>query len=136
VAGWRTLTGRWLDAMALLDRLLATDERFLLGTWLRSGGYDARALITTWGGRDPAAQLHNYGGRELAGLVADVYLPRWREHFAALEPVVTGAAGHWTPIDWFALDDAWARGAGAYPTAPAGDPFAVANAVVSLLTAP
>jgi alpha-N-acetylglucosaminidase len=50
--------------------------------------------------------------------------------------VVTGAAGHWTPIDWFALDDAWARGAGAYPTAPAGDPFAVANAVVSLLTAP
>ena len=56
-------TRRWLEAMTLLDTLLATDERFLLGTWLRSGGYDARSLITTWGGRGPAGLLRNYGGR-------------------------------------------------------------------------
>lgn len=136
VAGWHTLTGRWLAAMKLLDRLLGTDERFLLGTWLRSGGYDARSLITTWGGRGQSALLHNYGGRELSGLVADVYIPRWRKHFAALEPVVTGAATTWEQTDWFALDDAWARRAGSYPTSATGDPFAVANAVVDLLAAP
>jgi len=133
---WHTLTSRWLAAMALLEQLLATDERFLLGTWLRSGGYDARSLITTWGGRAPSAMLRNYGGRELSGLVKDVYIPRWRKHFAALEPVVTGAAKEWKPTDWFALDEAWARGAGPYPTVPAGDPFAVANAAVALLAAP
>lgn len=133
LAGYRRLTARWLDAMALLDRLLATDERFLLGTWLRSGGRDARTLITTWGDRDQAALLRNYGGRELAGLVADLYTPRWRTHFAALERVVSGAAKEWTPTDWFAVDDAWARGTRAYPTTATGDPFAVANAVLSFL---
>jgi alpha-N-acetylglucosaminidase len=136
LAGWRTLTARWLRAMTLLDSLLATDKRFLLGTWLGSGGYEARSLITTWGDRGPAALLRNYGARELSGLVADVYVPRWRKQFAALEPVITGAAEQGAPIDWFALDDAWARGAGAYPTVPTGDPFAVANAVASLLATP
>jgi alpha-N-acetylglucosaminidase len=135
LAGYRALTTGWLDAMALLDRLLATDERFLLGTWLRSGGHDARSLITTWGDRDPAALLRNYGGRELAGLVADVYVPRWRTHFAALEPVVAGTAKEWAPTDWFALDDAWVRGTGVYPTTATGDAFAVANAVLAFLAA-
>ncbi|GAA2013127.1 alpha-N-acetylglucosaminidase [Catenulispora yoronensis] len=136
LAGYRELTGRWLDAMRLLDALLATDERFLLGTWLRSGGYDARSLITTWGGRKPAAALHNYGARELAGLVADVYLPRWRRHFAAYETVITGAATDLAAADWYAADDAWARSGTGYPTTATGDPFAAANAVLALATAP
>jgi alpha-N-acetylglucosaminidase len=135
VAGYRSLTARWMDAMQLLDTLLATDERFLLGTWLRSGGYQARVLITTWGDRGPAAQLRNYGGRELAGLVVDVYIPRWRKHFADLETVVTGAVTDLAATDWFALDDTWARGTAGYPTAATGDPFAVANSVSSLLAA-
>ncbi|MEZ0107284.1 alpha-N-acetylglucosaminidase [Catenulispora sp. EB89] len=151
-AAWHTLTARWLKAMTLLDSLLATDKRFLLGTWLGAGGYEARSLITTWGDRGPAAQLRNYGARELSGLVADVYLPRWRKQFAALELMLTGAdngteadtdtdteagaAKQKTEIDWFALDDAWARGAGAYPTGPSGDPFAVANTVASFLSPP
>ena len=135
IEGYRRLTGRWLDAMRLLDRLLATDERFLLGTYLRSGGYDARSLITTWGDREPSKALHDYGGRELAGLVADVYLPRWRKHFAAYETVVTGAVTDLAPADWYAADDAWARAGGGYPTAPSGDPFAAANAAAAFLTA-
>jgi len=134
LAAWRTLTARWLQAMTLLDSLLATDRRFLLGTWLGSGGYEARSLITTWGGRGPAALLRNYGARELSGLVADVYLPRWRKQFAALEQVITGAVAQGAAIDWFALDDAWARGAGVYPTVPTGDPFAVANTAASFLS--
>ncbi|GAA1979355.1 alpha-N-acetylglucosaminidase [Catenulispora subtropica] len=133
--GYRRLTGRWLDAMRLLDTLLATDERFLLGTFLRSGGYDARSLITTWGDREASKALRNYGGRELAGLVADVYLPRWRKHFAAYETVVTGAVEELAATDWFAMDDAWARAATRYPTAATGDPFAAANAVAAFLTA-
>ncbi|NUP53089.1 MAG: alpha-N-acetylglucosaminidase [Catenulispora sp.] len=138
---YRRLTDRWLTAMRLLDDLLATDERFLLGTWLSTGGYDARTLITTWGGRKPAATLHDYGGRELAGLVADVYLPRWRRHFTRHQAVVDGSAQDVPATDWYALDDAWARGANgaparAYPTAATGDPFAVANTVAALLAAP
>jgi alpha-N-acetylglucosaminidase len=135
LTGYRSLTTRWLDAMNLLDQLLATDARFLLGTWLRTGGYDARSLITTWGGRAQAEQLHNYGGRELAGLVADVYIPRWRTHFGALEAVVAGAAKTWTQTDWFAVDDAWAHSPQAYPATATGDPFAVANTILSFLAA-
>ncbi|NUR62842.1 MAG: alpha-N-acetylglucosaminidase [Catenulispora sp.] len=132
---YRHLTGRWLDAMNLLDGLLATDERFLLGTWLRSGGWDARSLITTWGGRKPALSLHNYGARELSGLVADVYLPRWRKHFADHEDVVTGAVCDLPAADWYAFDDAWAHTANSYPDTPTGDPFAAANDIAVFLAA-
>ena len=132
---YRHLTGRWLDAMRLLDRLLATDERFLLGTWLRSGGWDARSLITTWGGRKSALSLHDYGARELAGLVADVYLPRWRKHFAEHEAVVTGAVDDLPAADWYALDDAWAHAANTYSGVPSGDPFAAANDIAVFLAA-
>ncbi|MCX4744283.1 alpha-N-acetylglucosaminidase [Kitasatospora sp. NBC_01287] len=142
-AAFRALAERWTADEALLDRLLATDSRFLLGPWLtaaRSWGeggaesdqleYDARSLLTTWGGRGPSeqGQLHDYANREWSGLVADVYAPRWAAYFASLDTAMADGREP-VAIDWFSLDDAWAHRTTAYPTTPVGDPVEAARAV-------
>ncbi|MGW0122036.1 alpha-N-acetylglucosaminidase [Streptomyces sp. NPDC003327] len=148
--GFRALVRRWNADAELLGRLVASDRRFLLGPWLaaaRSWGadtaesdrleYDARSILTTWGDRGPSETggLRDYANREWAGLVRDVYAPRWAAYFEGLDhALATGTAP--VPIDWFARDDAWARGHGTYPTRPTGDPVALAAEVRSALTAP
>ncbi|MFJ4341801.1 alpha-N-acetylglucosaminidase [Streptomyces sp. NPDC088915] len=143
---FRTLVREWNAATELLGRLVGSDRRFLLGPWLedaRAWGadpaerdrleYDARSILTTWGGRGPSeAGLRDYANREWDGLVRDLYAPRWAAYFATLDTaLVTGAAP--AAVDWFARDDAWARGHGRYPTAPAGDPYALAEEVRGVL---
>ncbi|MFB7513231.1 alpha-N-acetylglucosaminidase [Streptomyces sp. NPDC056144] len=149
LTGFRVLTAEWNARLGLLGRLVASDRRFLLGPWLaaaRSWGadpaerdqleYDARSILTTWGGRGQSEQggLRDYANREWAGLVRDVYAPRWAAYFAGLEESLLRG----TPpaaVDWFAHDDTWARGHERYPTAPVGDPIALATEVQATLTA-
>jgi hypothetical protein len=71
-------------------QVLATSPQHLLGPWLadaRSWGatraekdpleYDARSIITTWGGRESSEEgLHDYANREWAGLVGGLYHAR------------------------------------------------------------
>jgi len=139
---FRELAATWLDWMDLLDDLLATSRPHLLGRWLadaRSWGagrtekdrleYDARSLITTWGGRASSEEgLHDYANREWAGLVGGLYRTRWKTYFDAL------AAGRDpATIDWFALEDRWAHGHETYPTEPKGSPYVLARRVRELL---
>ncbi|MFC7613431.1 alpha-N-acetylglucosaminidase C-terminal domain-containing protein [Actinokineospora soli] len=141
LARFRTLTARWKSDMALLDSLLATDSRYLLGPWLAAAKpwgmeFDARSIITTWGHRSgsDAGGLHDYAARELAGLTADFHLMRWTKYFDSLDTALsTGTAP--ASIDWFAVEDAWNRSTKAYPLQPAGDPYAVATKVRDSLPA-
>ncbi|MFJ5829363.1 alpha-N-acetylglucosaminidase [Streptomyces sp. NPDC093089] len=144
---FRTLVAEWGADEELLARLVGADRRFLLGPWIaaaRSWGadpaerdrleYDARSILTTWGDRVPSESggLHDYANREWDGLLRDVYAPRWAAFFAGLdEALVTGTAP--AAVDWFAGDDAWARGHRAYPSAPTGDPVALAGEVHAAL---
>jgi alpha-N-acetylglucosaminidase len=137
----------WLDDMALLDRLLASDPDFLLGNWLAPARaaaaddaeaaqfeYDQRSLITIWGGRQGAddGELHDYANRELAGLVSGLYEPRWRRFFASLEQsLATGKPPE--KIDWYAMEHAWAVSRQAEPTVPQGDPWQLASEVAQRL---
>ncbi|HKR75356.1 MAG TPA: alpha-N-acetylglucosaminidase [Rhodanobacter sp.] len=137
----------WLDDMALLDRLLASDPHFLLGNWLAPARaaadnaaeaaqfeYDQRALITIWGERQGADEggLHDYANRELSGLVSGLYEPRWRRYFASLEQsLATGKPP--VAIDWYAMEHAWAVAQKAEPTAPQGDPWQLASEVTRRL---
>ncbi|WP_083975565.1 alpha-N-acetylglucosaminidase [Kitasatospora mediocidica] len=146
---FRELTARWDGDEQLLDRLVASDPRFLLGPWLAGAcargaspqerdrwEYDARSILTTWAGRGPSeAGVHDYADREWSGLVRDLYAKRWADYFATLDTaLVTGAAP--AAIDWFAFDDAWAHRTDRYPTVPAGDPVALAAEVRDALGAP
>jgi alpha-N-acetylglucosaminidase len=140
IDGFRTSTAEWLDTMALLDRLLGSDRDFLLGRWLMQAKtaagdaaeaarleYDQRSILASWGDRSGADRggLHDYANRELAGLVDGLYAQRWRRYFEALQ---AGLAGGAVPsIDWFALEQDWARSREAYPTEPAGDAWRLAS---------
>ncbi|MFF4172208.1 alpha-N-acetylglucosaminidase [Streptomyces sp. NPDC001744] len=146
---FRALVREWNADMELLGRLVGSDRRFLLGPWLedaRSWGadpaerdrleYDARSILTTWGGRVPSETggLRDYANREWDGLVREVYAPRWAAYFATLDDaLVTG--GTPAAVDWFARDDAWARDHRPHPTVPAGDPHALAEEVRAALEA-
>jgi alpha-N-acetylglucosaminidase len=140
---FRALSGAWLHDMRLQDRLLASNEYFLLGRWLAYVPpwassqqeqarleYDARSILTTWGDRQASeqGQLHDYANRDWAGLVAGYYLPRWQLFFKTLERALdTGAAP--AAIDWYALGERWNRANGSYASAPRGDTYAAALAV-------
>ncbi|GAB3792642.1 alpha-N-acetylglucosaminidase [Dyella agri] len=142
------LDTEWLDDMALLDRLLASDPDFLLGAWLaptRAAAdnaadaarfeYDQRTLITVWGDRQGADEggLHDYANRELSGLVSGLYAPRWRRYFASLEQSLATGKLH-EAIDWYAMEHAWAVARDAQPTAPQGDPWQRASEVARRLS--
>lgn len=144
----RRLTGLWLDRMDLLDRLLAGSPQHLLGAWLaeaRAWGadraeqdrleYDARSLVTTWGGRAAAdAGLHDYADREWSGLVGGLYRTRWKTYFTELTSALEAGRAP-KAIDWFALEDAWAHGHERYPARPSGSAFALARRVREVLAA-
>lgn len=146
--GFDDLTDTWLLWMDLLDRLLASDERFLLGPWLEAAKaaaaddeeaaaleYNARVIVTVWGARRAAESgLRDYGNRELSGLVSDFYAPRWREYFDALARQV-GVGEPVAPIDWFDLEDEWTQQRDSFPADPAGDPVELAREVRDTLAA-
>ncbi|MDX2291780.1 MULTISPECIES: alpha-N-acetylglucosaminidase [Streptomyces] len=142
LTAFRAGAAEWRRSMALLDEVLATDRRFLLGPWLegaRSWGgsdaeratleFDARSLVTTWGHRAGSeAGLHDYANREWSGLVSGFYAPRWSTYLDALETsLVTGRAP--AAIDWFAWENAWNLRRDSYPVTPKGDPVALATRV-------
>ncbi|MBD8872691.1 alpha-N-acetylglucosaminidase [Rhodanobacter sp. DHB23] len=141
------LSAEWLDDMALLDRLLASDPASLLGNWLaparaEAGNdaeaaqfeYDQRTLVTIWGDRGGADRggLHDYANRELSGLVSGLYAPRWRRFFESLgQSLATGKPPE--RIDWYAMEHAWAVSRKAEPTVPQGDPWQLASEVARRL---
>jgi alpha-N-acetylglucosaminidase len=144
VAHFRTLAAQWLDDMASLDRLLASDPHFLLGSWLAHARtdafeaarqeYDQRAIVTHWGDRSGADRggLHDYANRELSGLVSGLYAPRWQRYFASLEQALsTNAAPQ--PIDWFAMEQAWSHAHDRLPTTAQGDAWQLAADVAKRL---
>lgn len=93
------LTNRMLLTMEHLEEILATNEDFLLGKWIGDAlalagdlsvgedivtrtklqeyyEYEARNQVTRWGDHNNEA-IHDYAGKEWAGLVKGYYIPRW-----------------------------------------------------------
>ena len=79
-----------------IDSLLATEQTFLLGRWIRDARAlgsseaekdyyecNARNIITTWG--PPNTHLNDYSARTWAGLIASYYTPRWNIFFHETE---------------------------------------------------
>ncbi|MEU7649791.1 alpha-N-acetylglucosaminidase [Streptomyces huasconensis] len=146
-ARFERLTREWLELMDLLDRLVATDSRHLLGRWVadaRAWGadererdqlaYDQLTLVTVWGPRSGAdAGLRDYANREWAGLVGGLYRLRWERYFTELR---TALAERRTPrkIDWFAMEDQWIRDPGRLATRPVGDTYEIAKRVHAQLS--
>ncbi|GGQ16652.1 alpha-N-acetylglucosaminidase [Streptomyces roseolilacinus] len=138
-AALRTLSGLWLRLMRLADEVAGAHRAFLLGPWLaeaRREGLErtARVLVTSWADRAAAdgGRLAGYANRDWSGLIADVYLPRWRAYLEELQDALAEGREP-RPADWYAAEDAWSRGTRPYPLRPSGDPYRTARRVRDVL---
>jgi hypothetical protein len=134
------LTDRWFDLMQRLDRVLATEEDFLLGAYVERakaqngavGTYDLQNLLTTWGTRS-SFSLHDYANREWQGLFGDFYASRWERYFDTLRIAMSSGTAP-ASIDWFEVDETWAKADHGYPSTPSGDVLGQAEEIVDLLS--
>ena len=92
------LTAEFMDLAVKIDKLIATREEFLFGKWLADSKeratnegeaklyeWNARAIITTWGGRI----LYGYAIKDWSGLYDSYYLPKWEKFFSEMRTELT-----------------------------------------------
>lgn len=132
---FRELTQRWLNEIQLLNRLAAAEPSLLLGRWIASARamaknpedqaqfeFDALSLLLEWGSETSRASgVHDYANREWNGLL-EHYRDRWAMYFSMLDESLEKH----TPvheIDWFAMDQDWARQKREFPVQPRGDAY-------------
>ena len=147
VTGYKKQVQVFLSLITDMDAVLATDRQFLLGTWQEKAlnwgetrqekalmDRSAKMLLTTWIDQAPRA-LNDYSNRQWAGLVADFYLPRWKNFFESQLEVLPGmkdrAAADASFLDKTVREELSFAGNGkVYPVVPFGDVLAVANRVM------
>lgn len=140
-------TSRFLELIALQDRLLATRPEFKVGNWIamaRNMGttpsekdwyeWNARVQITTWGNRSAADKggLRDYAHKEWNGILADFYAMRWKKYFEYLDAKMRGESPD--EIDFYALEEPWTLEHKAYSAVPEGDAVEVALEVYQALS--
>ncbi|XP_045842111.1 alpha-N-acetylglucosaminidase [Meles meles] len=122
------------ELLPALDGVLASDSRFLLGTWLEQARAAAvsetearfyeqngRYQLTLWG---PEGNILDYANKQLAGLVADYYAPRWELFMQMLvESLVLGRPFHQPQFEEhaFQLEQTFVFSTQRYPSQPQGD---------------
>ncbi|GAA5200362.1 alpha-N-acetylglucosaminidase [Microbacterium jejuense] len=137
---------RLQDDLRALDDLVATRPESRASTWIAAARSwaegaseadimerDARSLVSVWGHQ--GSGLHDYSGRHWAGLVRDLYAPRW----AAWTDWLEDAAERGVAPDESALreqivriEESW-RGATGSDDASSAEPLAVAAATLDRL---
>lgn len=122
------------ELLPALDKVLASDSHFLLGSWLEQARgvavseaealfyeQNSRYQLTLWG---PEGNILDYANKQLAGLVADYYTPRWRLFMEMLvESLVQGIPFQQHQFDQnvFQLEQTFVLGTRRYPSQPQGD---------------
>lgn len=117
-----------------LDELLASNSHFLLGTWLDQARevamseseaqfyeQNSRYQITLWG---PEGNILDYANKQLAGLVADYYQPRWCLFLGTLAHSLARGIPfqqHQFEKNVFPLEQAFINNKKRYPIQPQGD---------------
>lgn len=139
------VSNQFLDLIADMERLLATDRRFLLGVWLESAKkiavtekestqyeYNARNQITLWG---PSGEILDYATKQWSGVVADYYLKRWQLFIQFLTTSFeTGIIFNQTEFNHAVFNQAeepFTFDKKIYPTTSTGDPVTIAKEVHS-----
>lgn len=125
-----------------LDELLASDSRFLLGSWLDQARavavseaeaqfyeQNSRYQLTLWG---PEGNILDYANKQLAGLVADYYQPRWGLFMETLaHSLASGVPFQQRKFekDVFPLEQAFVINKKRYPSQPQGDTVDLAKKI-------
>ena len=131
-AAFETYSTHFLELIQLQNDILATNDYFQVGTWIEQARtmlagaddwtrdlfeFNARCLITTWGGQQ--SNLVDYSYRGWAGITEDYYLKRWSMWVDSYkEALLNGTAPK--DISWFNTEWKWVNRKSdegyAYPT--------------------
>lgn len=125
---------RWSDKFLSLgnfaDEVLSFNSEFTLGNWVNKAKklaepfdeftrvmfeFNARALITTWGGSRQIAEdgkLRDYSNKQWSGLTRDLYVRRWEEWIKMMKHRLDGRKAE--EPDWFKIDWRWTWQRNAY----------------------
>ena len=135
------ITNAMLEMITDLDKLLASDENFLLGKWIKGARssvkeasktvqdlyeFNARNQITMWGYQQ---NIEDYASKQWAGLVGDYYQRRWKLLITfMLDSILKD-----TELDFdayekkrFLLESSWDQEHNDYPTKATGNSLQVA----------
>lgn len=139
---FKALSNSFLLAIQCQDRLLATQKDFTVGNWLEQAKslsrinenkdlyeWNARTLITVWGNRAASEQggLHDYSNREWNGILSGLYYKRWKLFFDNTIKEMQGETV--SPVDFFAMEEAWTHEKKTYSNKPEGDVLLTATEV-------
>lgn len=138
---------KFLQIIKDIDVLLASDDNFLLGTWLESAKklavdpndmklyeWNARTQVTMWYDttKTNQSQLHDYANKFWSGLLEDYYLPRASTYFGhlmkSLEENKNFKLTEWRK-EWIAFSNKWQADTKIYPVKAKGDALAIAKAL-------
>ena len=121
------------------DRLLNTQEGFLLGRWIADARrlsrsvdekllleHNARTLLTVWG---PRPGLADYAAREWAGMLRSFYFPRWNLWVREQRNILKGQAA--SPVSYFDWALNWTTGKTEFSPKPFGDSIIEARRIVN-----
>ena len=122
-----------LSIMDDMDELLNTRSEFMVGKWIKAARdfgdsnyekqlaeWNLRSQVTYWGPDNIHTDLRDYAHKEWAGIIKDIYRPRWATFFKEVRANVFEGVNtpniHPTQIS---LD--WSRLNNKYPYEPVGD---------------
>ncbi|KAF7225366.1 transcript variant X2 [Nothobranchius furzeri] len=130
------------DLLPELNRLLSSNQRFLLGSWLEQAQsmalnekeaqlYDmnARNQVTLWG---PSGEILDYANKQWGGLIEDYYAQRWVLFVQTLvESLDSGVPFNQDTFNQavFQIEKGFIYNGRKYPTKPQGDTYEIAHRI-------
>ncbi|KAJ1697639.1 hypothetical protein LUZ63_006151 [Rhynchospora breviuscula] len=138
---------KFLGIIKDLDTLLASDDNFLLGTWLEDAKslamtsserkqyeWNARTQVTMWYDNTKINQsiLHDYANKYWSGLLKDYYLPRASTYFNLLSQSLKENKSfkieEWRAT-WISYSNTWQSSTNNYSVKAIGDAFAISKSL-------
>ncbi|XP_073104485.1 alpha-N-acetylglucosaminidase isoform X2 [Elaeis guineensis] len=140
---------KFLELIEDIDTLLASDDNFLLGTWLESAKnlsvnknerrqyeWNARTQVTMWydNTKTNQSKLHDYANKFWSGLLKGYYLPRASTYFSyvsrSLEENGNFPLEEWRK-DWISYSNNWQAGTEVYSVKAVGDALAISKSLAA-----
>lgn len=140
-------SNEFLQLIKDIDVLLASDDNYLLGTWLESAKklavnpseikqyeWNARTQVTMWFDTNGTTQskLHDYANKFWSGLLESYYLPRASTYFSHLSESLRRNEEfkliEWRK-QWISQSNKWQEGNELYPVKAQGDALAISQAL-------
>ncbi|KAK2637020.1 hypothetical protein Ddye_031812 [Dipteronia dyeriana] len=138
---------KFLQLIKDIDVLLASNDNFLLGTWLESAKklavnpsekrqyeWNARTQVTMWydTNKITQSQLHDYANKFWSGLLEDYYFPRALTYFSQLLKNLRDNEKfnleEWRK-EWISFSNNWQAATEPYPAKARGDTLAISKAL-------